>query len=304
MEEVNRLCHGFVIVPILAALRDQDFFKFIQSQPVLSIPMLGSKFKKKKLNPGPFFASLRMLVSMGWLAFSENENEWTPRTNVFLSSMIFPTPVLEQVFEADLSTSEGVKVFRSTLEILKSLTSNGIEKSANQSLFLNPDDVKNFEQLLLGVLLVPLLIHAKQILGDDEILNFLNQPESDNDFQGLLEEIFINQKWIEETVVFVRSDQPSSWQWTPTGKFVWERVLHVGVVASYRPLLSHSPSLLFQNFEDESRNHVLSSLYSVNKPIVGTQIEEETHVDRTLNVLGSGSQHEKYFIDMQEVFFF
>ena len=197
----------------------------------------------------------------------------------------------------------------SALESLHRLTS-----TSSSSFPCHPSDVKSFEELLSGFLLVPLLIHSKNLLGE-AILNSLDDLERDtNNLLKLLENVFVDRKWIkkqtdvilgsphhQETTNTPLTFSSHQWQWTHMGKFVWDRVLHMGVVGSYRPLLSQSTNLLFQNFE-ESDNLILSCLYSANKPTTAESGENELHIDRTLNVLGSGSQHEKYFTDMQEVF--
>ena len=64
-----------------------------------------------------------------------------------------------------------------------------------------------------------------------------------------------------------------------------ERSLITATVASYRPMLMNIAEVIFGNcaavFQRDAAGH-------------------ETHVDRTLNVMGSGFQHERYFDQMEE----
>ncbi len=70
---------------------------------------------------------------------------------------------------------------------------------------------------------------------------------------------------------------------TPQGAFFAERAQVMATTASYRPLLAAMPDLLFGDprpvFDRDAQGH-------------------EQHVDRSLNVIGSGFQHERFFTDL------
>ena len=73
---------------------------------------------------------------------------------------------------------------------------------------------------------------------------------------------------------------------TPPGQFMFDRALNLGVAASYRPMLLKLPTLLFGAastvFKKDSAGH-------------------ETHIDRSMNVMGSGFQHDRYFADVDQL---
>ena len=58
-----------------------------------------------------------------------------------------------------------------------------------------------------------------------------------------------------------------------------------GVCVSYRPMLSHLEALLFGD---------------PKQAFTRDSMGRETHVDRTLNVIGSGFQHKRFFSAMTQ----
>lgn len=73
---------------------------------------------------------------------------------------------------------------------------------------------------------------------------------------------------------------------TPLGLALWQRVFNFGVMASYRPMLARFNELLFGDAE---------------KVFARDAAGDESHLDRTLNVIGSGFQHQRFFEDFENV---
>ena len=73
---------------------------------------------------------------------------------------------------------------------------------------------------------------------------------------------------------------------TRTGRFVVERIPITAALASYRPMFLRAEELLFG---DAARVFALD------------EDGDETHLDRALNVLGSGFQHDRYFVALSEL---
>jgi len=80
--------------------------------------------------------------------------------------------------------------------------------------------------------------------------------------------------------------EDSALDFGPEGRFLAERVRIAATTASYRPMLGRMADLLFGDvgavFARDAAGH-------------------ETHVDRRLNVEGSGFQHEKFFSDVDDM---
>ncbi len=76
------------------------------------------------------------------------------------------------------------------------------------------------------------------------------------------------------------------WCLTETGRVASEFTLHYGLTLSYLPLFCQLPRLLFDSVQNITHRE---------------RGEEETHVDRTLNVLASGVAHRRYFEDADTI---
>lgn len=130
--------------------------------------------------------------------------------------------------------------------------------------------------LLDGVFVVPLLVMAarRQSLEVEGDAPFAGVPSP---ARGELQRLFANKEWL---------SPDAAGPLTSEGRFMLERAMNTATVLSYRPMMKRVGELLFGDaravFERLEDGH-------------------ESHVDRTLNVIGSGFQHEKYFRDLDEV---
>src|SRR5690606_31743315 len=73
---------------------------------------------------------------------------------------------------------------------------------------------------------------------------------------------------------------------TAPGRFFFERAMNLGVAASYRPMLAAIDQLLFGAAAEVFAHDADGA---------------ETHVDRSMNVLGSGFMHGRYFAEVEEI---
>ena len=125
--------------------------------------------------------------------------------------------------------------------------------------------------LLDGMIIVPLLLalRARQVIDEhgsfhpDRLCPPLQHPVS--------------------TLVQAKGWTRADGTPTPQGRFFAERAQVMATTASYRPMLAAMPDLLFGDprpvFDRDAEGH-------------------ESHVDRSLNVIGSGFQHERFFSDL------
>jgi hypothetical protein len=77
-----------------------------------------------------------------------------------------------------------------------------------------------------------------------------------------------------------------AWPFTEKGRVACEFTLHYGLTLSYLPLFCQLPRLLFDSVKNITHRE---------------RGEEETHVERTLNVLASGVAHRRYFEDADAI---
>ncbi len=77
-----------------------------------------------------------------------------------------------------------------------------------------------------------------------------------------------------------------AWLFTEQGRVACEFTLHYGLTLSYLPLFCQLPRLLFDSVKNITHRE---------------RGQEETHVERTLNVLASGVAHRRYFEDADAI---
>ncbi|NEO04111.1 MULTISPECIES: type I polyketide synthase [unclassified Moorena] len=140
--------------------------------------------------------------------------------------------------------------------------------------YINDSRLSDF---LDGVLVVPILLALKKeklIAGKSGSL-FSDLKDS---VKQELTTLFVNLGWA--------IAEKEGINLTNVGRFMSQRSMNLGVTASYTPMLLQIDDLLFGNphkvFQRDDGGH-------------------EIHVDRTLNVVGSGFQHEKFFADTEEI---
>ncbi|PWT90098.1 MAG: hypothetical protein C5B54_07785 [Acidobacteria bacterium] len=122
-----------------------------------------------------------------------------------------------------------------------------------------------------GLLWVPILMELrKQGLANPQKWGLLPDAVRED-----LSEMFVSKGWAESDTLTL----------TELGRFLTDRILIAGTTASYVPMLSRIGDLLFGD---------ASSVFQRN--LNG----EELYLDRALNVVSSGFQHEKYFSDVDE----
>ena len=126
---------------------------------------------------------------------------------------------------------------------------------------------------LHGVVIVPLLIALKKQNSPKSLFKGLSKG-----LRGEIFELFIKKQWIENNIKTIVL--------TDAGRFMLDRSFNMAVAASHAPLLSQMTTLLF----GDSRQVFKKDFYG-----------HESHVDRTLNVIGSGFQHARYFDDVSDI---
>ncbi|MCP5003586.1 MAG: GNAT family N-acetyltransferase, partial [Planctomycetes bacterium] len=128
-------------------------------------------------------------------------------------------------------------------------------------------------KLIEGALVVPLLLALKQLGVPDSFRRFKKLPHN---LRQETESLFFQKQWIEGS--------KRKWQLTQSGEEIFNKTGVLAIAASYRPMLFQMDQLLFGDSASVFRRN---------------QQGEESHVDRLLNVLGSGFQHGRYFKDAE-----
>lgn len=258
---LNRYMHAYVILPVVASFVEHNVFKDIS---------LGKKeleiIKSQGANSGYFNIALRLFESLGWVC-RETEaikiTEKLPQPNKFLGGFVgfYDIPFEDCLGERGMSMED----FFDNLHLPRYL--DYLKEAEYENDFFN-----SFDCIAAGAIALPVLYVLSSTTDMPEIncaISHISAKHRENIIHllvlcGLLQ----RGSSIEEYVT------------TDLGRALWGSIKNAGVTLSYRPLLAKIEQLLF---------------YDVNN--LFQRLDEETHVTRELNVIGSGAQHEVFFKD-------
>ncbi|MCP5005244.1 MAG: GNAT family N-acetyltransferase, partial [Planctomycetes bacterium] len=147
-----------------------------------------------------------------------------------------------------------------------------LEKIAEMLLHCSPQATLS-GKLLEGAVIVPLLLALKQLGLPGSFRDFNKLPHK---LRQEIEALFFQREWIKGS--------KGKWTFTEPGKEIFNKTGVLAIGPSYRPMLFRMDQLLFGDS---------TSVFNRN------QLGEESHVDRLLNVSGSGYQHVRYFNDAE-----
>lgn len=214
-------------------------------------------------NSGHLQVALRLLHSLNLVSCDET-GAYTFNDHKQLISTI-PKDVLELYhfpFESYLQGEFGAGILQKWIE--RSYQRWGV-------------NVPLFSAFLDGPLVIPILLGLRKHNISKASTNLFS--EFSPSVQEELSTLFVNLKWATQ-------EQRGGLSLTDLGKFMLERSLNLGVSLSYTPMLSKITELLFGDpqivFQRDAAGH-------------------ESHVNRALNVIASGFQHQKFFADIDEI---
>lgn len=261
LEIINTYNNGFVAIPVIIACKKRGFFNLLTHETTLSFEEISEQLKA---NSGHLQVALRMLESLHWLSRNEQGKYFlTPEAANYKA---IPEGVL-QLYQLPIeSYLQGEQ---------PDLLGKWIECSCQR---WNIDN-RLIADFLDGLLVIPLLLalHKHNLFENSKrkpLFSSLSSP-----IQKDLIELFANLGWIELKI--------GQLTFTKVGQFIKERALNTAIVASYTPMLSRMDDVLFGNCLSVFQSDALT-------------LSQENHIDRTLNVIGSGFQHQKYFTDLEE----
>ncbi len=214
-------------------------------------------------NGGHLQVALRMMQSLNWLERNDaGEYSLTQESEI------------HQQIPKDILELYRLPIESYLMEQQLGLLENWIERSKRRWNVDNP----LIADFLDGILLIPILLalHKHKLLQEaqeEQLFHQLNPLVREE-----LCNLFVSKGWAE-----LSEDNLCL---TDIGRFMVQRSLITGVTASYAPMFSRISEVLFGDCQAVFRRN--ASGY-------------ENHIDRTLNVLGSGFQHEKYFVHIEEV---
>lgn len=276
---------GIGTAPTALALHKKGVLDFLLEQGKASLPDLAKHFDA---NEGYLNVALRILASQGWLiqhvdnakdeiSYSLSNKSEAAFSHINLYEEAVDLLRISDMFHPKLLTGETSRKLGRAFDNYRN--NYGISISDDKSVSaVQAQILKHIEGVLVGPIAVHLgmngMFHQYFMEASFRAEEFHSDPEC---FELILS-FFAHLGWFEEA--------NGTFRFTEMGLFFAKRASAYGVTVSYVPNFNHINDLLFGN------------------PVVlrDTRVgEEEKHVDREMNVWGSGNAHSGYFKVVDEI---
>lgn len=270
---------GIALSMVLAALQERNLMGSLLQSGSAAI---GDLVGESGCAPGYANIAFRSLCSQGWLAetgawgspalrleVTDSGREAAPAFPLYVETANFVrahlpfSTLLTEVHEEAPGPREFARL------VNKAENRWGL---VEQQVTIDPA-LENLIDHLDGVLVVPIMPTLK-VLGllDDDVL----QPPATPAFSSVVR-LFTHLGWL----------QAGTGRWTQRGLEARSYALHYGLMGSYLPMMARLDQMLFGSLVQTTH---------------GTPESLESHVDRKLNVQGSGAAHSPYFKDAEAIF--
>lgn len=284
-EELFRHLDGIAVAPIAYALKEKGILDFLLKKDSYSLVNVTEAFDT---NEGYLNVALRILASQGWLNYQVNNDtsEVTIRKNE-QSEIAFERATLYKDVVEFMKISEefhprhfNVEQFAVLNRIYKKYVSLAYAPTSEEPKIkiVEAQIEKHIEGVLIGPMTVFLgmdgMFHKYFMEASFSADEFHEDPES---FQKILD-FFAYLGWFKK--------KNDTYRFTNKGMFFARRSSAYGVTVSYIPTFRRMEELLFGN-----PLILRSSLPNAT----------EIHVDREMNVWGSGGAHSAYFKKIDEI---
>ena len=276
---IFRHLDGIVTAPVLSTLASKGILHYIVVNKKTNLSQLSEQFQT---NEGYLNVALRVLASQNMLQYTLNQstNEVTIEVNKYSERAFSNLEIYDDLFRF-LKLEEVINRKDFSDDFCKKWVSlfdkyEGFLLSANQEEYLEKplhfQICKHIEGALISPLIVRLgmsgLFHKYFMEASFSADEFHKNPVF---FQKILDRL-VKLDW------FVKVGK--NYQFTETGLFFARRAAAYGVTVSYLPMFSQLDDLLY------------GSPSKIREIKDG---EDEKHVDREMNVWGSGGAHSTYF---------
>lgn len=282
---IFRHLDGLAVAPVAIALQKHAVLEYILIHKQISLKELTKAFK---VNEGYLNVGLRVLASQGFLDYAVNNatQEITISVNEKTEIAFLMFPLYEDVVDLlQFSIEFHPRLFEDAPFEKLNIIFEKYKK--NYGIILSEDaltrDIQNqilkhVEGYLIGPTIVRLamngMFHKYFMETSFRPEEFHRSPEN---FKKILD-FFVHLGWFLE--------KNGNYQFTETGLFYAKRASAYGVTVSYLPTFAKIEELIFGN------------------PAILRMVadgENEIHVDREMNVWGSGGAHDTYFKVVDEI---
>ncbi len=284
--DLFRHLDGIVSIPIAYALHSKGILEYLSRVKETTLDETCLHFPK--INKGYLNVAFRVLASQAWLAYQVDNEKGTIDVAINERSLtafsLFPKYKdlihLLQVSEKYHRRRFEKEPFELLFQIIKKFVNKYDIAEAKNELEHEVQEqiLKHIEGMIIGPSVVALGMSG--MFHKYFMESFFKAEEFHKDgasFEKLLD-FFVYLEWFEK--------KNETYRFTPKGLFYAKRATAYGVTVSYLPLFRKSQELLFGN---------PSILRDTPKG------SPELHVDREMNVWGSGGAHGSYFKKVDEI---
>lgn len=260
---------SLVLVPTVYALEKFGTFDYMESNEQFSLSTIS---KELNANEGYLNTALRTLTSQGLLTITYADSEEPTYSVVDMYKLKQLIPLYLELYEHSI-----YKLNKSDLRFFNEQVLHFITKQiidlARKDIFSKYDLDTIQKAHIEGVVCAPLFMFLKYKGMSSLESYFVDNTHVENLGESL--RYFNLCKQDEDTFVVTEKTQ-----------YLFDKAESFGVTISYHPTFRHLPE------------HIFGDPLFIWKRIVDN---EEFHVDRTLNVWGSGGAHKSYFRAVKEI---
>ena len=281
--DLFRHLDGIVTGPTAYALHEKGVLDYLLKEKKSTLTSLVTHFKG---NPGYLNVALRVLAAQNWITYEVNNDGVSVSTNTNSAIAFNLVPLYQEVVELMKLSGKyhrrkfELEPFLFLEKIFQNFKKNyGIILSEDEStLKIQQQVLKHIEGVLVGPTVVSLGMNGMFHKYFMEASFMPEEFHGDGESFGRLLDIFVHLDWFEKN--------KNTYTFTEKGLFYAKRASAYGVTVSYIPAFRHLAELIFGdptifwNLPDGS---------------------DEIHVDREMNVWGSGGAHAAYFKVVDEI---
>ncbi len=268
---------GIVLIPTILELQENKILDEIYIKKECSLSYLSAKYNA---NEGYLNVALRLLCSQGLLTQKKTQDDvifidntldrWLEKDILSKYQILAPLYLKNIQYQQIINsnTTENSTLF----EVIKNFINQDLSKESHSSKdHLSCNWKKHLEGAIIGPIIVMLATSncLKNIELNQEINLNINQ-----EWQKIITKLFIQAHIIDNKKLL-----------TEYGYFLLKRATSYGVTVSYLPTFRNIKNLLYNNWDNTWP----------------TKKDEEVHVDRSMNVWGSGGAHHTYFKKVDQI---
>ncbi|MBW7676925.1 class I SAM-dependent methyltransferase [Chryseobacterium chendengshani] len=277
--EIFRHLDGVVTATVVASLMKKEIIAYIIERTQITLEQLSEQFNA---NDGYLNVAIRTLASQGFLEYdldrdkdeiiiSANTNTPILQKYSLLYLKVIPFLTHSTDIKNQITEISFVEEFSRLSDFVKNHFGIDLSENAEEKM-IQEQILKHIEGCIIGPVIVYLgmtgMFHKYFMETSFQAAEFHKNSEN---FEVILD-FLTYLGWFKKT--------GDNYKFTETGIYFAKRAASYGVTVSYLPLLNKMDELLFG---DASKIREIS------------EGEDEIHVDRAMNVWGSGGSHSNYF---------